>query len=184
MSDDVEYVFCVDSDDWLYDKYSLEKINANLRMNPDVLFVGLAEYNGKELINDSRIPHYLDKYEAIQGWSGVGKVIKKELATKQECLYDEGTLKEDRNQHFKICINMKNFALLSEPVYVWNRTNTKSVTTVREKIIWGTSTIRHYADTLKLYLTYQGKDARLDKIMADRVKKTKLEVENGGDAQW
>ena len=106
LSNDVEYVFCVDSDDWLYDKYSLEKINVALRMNPDVLFVGLAEYNGKELINDSRIPHYLDKYEAMQGWSGVGKVIKKELATKQECLYDEGTLKEDRNQHFKICINM------------------------------------------------------------------------------
>lgn len=184
LSDDVEYVFCVDSDDWLYDKYSLEKINVALRMNPDVLFVGLAEYNGKELIDDSRIPHYLDKYEAIQGWSGVGKVIKKELATRQECLYDEGTLKEDRNQHFKICINMKNFALLSEPVYVWNRANNKSVTTIREKIVWGTSTIRHYADTLKLYLTYQGKDARLDKIMEDRVKKTKLEVENGGDAQW
>ena len=184
LSNDVEYVFCVDSDDWLYDKYSLEKINVALRMNPDVLFVGLAEYNGKELINDSRIPHYLDKYEAMQGWSGVGKVIKKELATKQECLYDEGTLKEDRNQHFKICINMKNFALLSEPVYVWNRANSKSVTTVREKIIWGTSTIRHYADTLKLYLTYQGKDERIDKIIQDRVKKTKLEVENGGDAQW
>lgn len=184
LSNDVEYVFCVDSDDWLYDKYSLEKINVALRMNPDVLFVGLAEYNGKELINDSRIPHYLDKYEAMQGWSGVGKVIKKELATKQECLYDEGTLKEDRNQHFKICINMKDFALLSEPVYVWNRANSKSVTTVREKIIWGTSTIRHYADTLKLYLTYQGKDERIDKIMQDRVKKTKLEVENGGDAQW
>lgn len=184
LSDDVEYVFCVDSDDWLYDKYSLEKINVALRMNPDVLFVGLAEYNGKELINDSRIPYYLDKYEAIQGWSGVGKVIKKELATRQECLYDEGTLKEDRNQHFKICVNMKDFALLSEPVYVWNRANSKSVTTVREKIIWGTSTIRHYADTLKLYLTYQGKDERIDKIMQDRVKKTKLEVENGGDAQW
>ena len=65
-----------------------------------------------------------------------------------------------------------------------NRANSKSVTTVREKIIWGTSTIRHYADTLKLYLTYQGKDERIDKIMQDRVKKTKLEVENGGDAQW
>ena len=113
LSDDVDYIFCVDSDDWLYDKYSLEKINTALRMNPDVLFVGLAEYDGKMTVNDSRIPTYIDKYEAIEGWSGVGKVIKKELATRQECLYDEGTLKEDRNQHFKICINMKDFAILS-----------------------------------------------------------------------
>ena len=184
LSDDVEYVFCVDSDDWLYDKHSLEKINTSLRMNPDVLFVGLAEYDGNTTINDSRIPTYLDKYEAIEGWSGVGKVIKKELAMKQECLYDEGTLKEDRNQHFKICINMKDFAVLSEPVYVWNRTNTKSVTTIRDKIIWGTSTIRNYADTLKLYLTYKGQDERIDSIMKQRVKLTKEEVENGGDAQW
>lgn len=184
LSDDVEYVFCVDSDDWLYDKNSLEKINVALRMNPDVLFVGLAEYTGKTIINDSRIPTYIDKYDAIEGWSGVGKVIKKELATKQECLYDEGTLKEDRNQHFKICINMKDFAVLSEPVYVWNRTNTKSVTTIRDKIIWGTSTIRHYADTLKLYLTYKGQDDKIDSIMKKRVKMTKMEVERGGDAQW
>ncbi|MBR4486643.1 glycosyltransferase family 2 protein, partial [bacterium] len=176
LSDDVDYVFCVDSDDWLYDKHSLERINANLRTEPDVLFVGLAEYTGEMLINDSRIPTYLDKYEAIQGWSGVGKIIKKELATKQECLYDEGTLKEDRNQHYKICLNMKNFKILSEPVYVWNRTNTKSVTTIRDNIMWGTSTIRHYADTLKLYLTYQGQDERMDKIMLERVEKTKLEV--------
>lgn len=184
LSKDVDYIFCVDSDDWLYDEKSLEKINVALRMEPDVLFVGLAEYDGTTTINDSRIPTYIDKYEAIEGWSGVGKVIKKELATKQECLYDEGTLKEDRNQHFKICINMKDFALLSEPVYVWNRTNIKSVTTVREKVIWGTSTIRHYADTLKLYLTYKGKDARLDSIMKQRVERTKREVESGGDAQW
>lgn len=184
LSDDVDYIFCVDSDDWLYDEHSLERINANLRTEPDVLFVGLAEYTGNMLINDSRIPTYIDKYEAIQGWSGVGKVIKKELATRQECLYDEGTLKEDRNQHYKICLNMKNFKVLSEPVYVWNRTNTKSVTTIREKIMWGTSTIRHYADTLKLYLTYQGKDERMDKIMLERVERTKLEVETNGDGQY
>ena len=184
LSEDVDYVYYVDSDDWLYDETALEKINRKLQSKPDVLFVGLAEYTGKTIINDSRIPTYIDRYEAIEGWSGVGKVIKKELATKQECLYDEGTLKEDRNQHFKICINMKDFAVLSEPVYVWNRTNMKSVTTIRDKIIWGTSTIRHYADTLKLYLTYKGKDSRLDSIMKQRVKMTKEEVETGGDAQW
>lgn len=184
ISEDVDYIWYVDSDDWLYDKNSLKKINDSLRMNPDVLFVALARWNGKTIEN-SRIPKYTNKYEAIKGWSGSsGKVIKKELATRQECLFNEGTLKEDRNHHFRICLNMKEYDLLQEPVYVWNQTNTKSVTTVRDEILWGTSTIRHYADTLQLYLTYKGKDHIFDRIMKERVEKTKREMETGGDMQW
>ncbi len=102
LSDDVDYVYYIDSDDWLYDKYALENINRKLQTKPDVLFVGIADYkNGKTKIYD--IPDYKNKYEAIAGWSGsCGKVIKKRLATRQECLYNEGTLKEDKNQHCKI----------------------------------------------------------------------------------
>ena len=184
LSNGVDYVWYVDSDDWLYDNKSLEKINEYLRMEPDVLFVGLAKYDGYSITN-STIPEYGDKYEAIKGWSGSsGKVIKKELATKQECLYPEGTLKEDRTQHFRVCLNMNSFGCLSEPVYVWNQRNMKSVTTIRDEAVWGTSTIRHYADTLQLYLTYKGKDPKMDKIMKNRVEKTKNEVLNGGDMQW
>lgn len=184
LSDDVDYVYYIDSDDWLYDEYSLEKINNKLQTKPDVLFVGMASYKNDKL-NTCFIPQYKDKYEAMQGWSGsCGKVIKKELATRQECLYSEGTLKEDRNQHFKVCIYMGKYALLKEPIYVWNQQNYKSVTTIREKIVWGTSTIRHYADTLQLALSIKGKDAKIDKIMEERVKKTKKEMLEGGDKQW
>ena len=184
LSDDVEYVYYVDSDDWLYDENALEKINNKLQTKPDVLFVGMADYKNNKL-NVCFIPRYKDKYEAIAGWSGsCGKVIKKNLATRQECLYNEGTLKEDKNQHCKICIYMKDFKLLQEPIYVWNRQNYKSVTTIREKVIWGTSTIRHYADTLQLALSVKGKDPRIDKILEDRIRKTKQEMLNGGDKQW
>lgn len=184
LSDDVDYVYYVDSDDWLYDENALEKINNKLQSKPDVLFVGMASYKNDKLTT-CFIPQYKDKYEAIQGWSGsCGKVIKKNLATRQECLYNEGTLKEDKNQHCKICIYMNNFKLLQEPIYVWNQQNYKSVTTIREKVIWGTSTIRHYADTLQLALSVKGKDPRIDKILEDRVRKTKQEMNNGGDKQW
>ena len=144
----------------------------------------MAQYkNGK--VSPCYIPQYKDKYEAMQGWSGsCGKVIKKELATRQECLYNEGTLKEDRNQHYKVCIYMDSYKILREPVYVWNRENLKSVTTIRDKVVWGTSTIRHYADTLQLYLSVKGKDNKLDRILCDRVVKTKREMETGGDAQY
>lgn len=184
LSDDVDYVYYVDSDDWLYDENVLEKINNKLQTQPDVLFVGMASYKNDKLTT-CFIPRYKDKYEAIQGWSGsCGKVIKKSLAARQECLYNEGTLKEDKNQHCKICIYMNDFKLLQEPVYVWNQQNHKSVTTIREKVIWGTSTIRHYADTLQLALSVKGKDSRIDKILEDRVRKTKQEMLEGKDRQW
>jgi len=184
LSDDVDYVYYVDSDDWLYDENSLEKINNKLQTRPDVLFVGMASYKNNKL-STCFIPQYKDKYEAIRGWSGsCGKAIKKSLATKQECLYNEGTLKEDKNQHCKICIYMESFELLKEPVYVWNQMNTKSVTTIREKVVWGTSTIRHYADTLQLALSVKGKDPKIDNYMAERIQLTKQEMESGNDRQW
>lgn len=184
LSEDVDYVYYVDSDDWLYDNYALEKINNKLQSQPDVLFVGMAKYKNDKT-ETCFIPKYKDKYEAIEGWSGsCGKVIKKELATRQECLYNEGTLKEDKNQHCKICIYMNTFALLKEPVYVWNQQNMKSITTVRENVIWGTSTIRHYADAKQLYLSVKGKDKKIDEILKKRLNMTKNEVLSGGDKQW
>ena len=184
LSDDVDYVWYVDSDDWLYSDKVLEKINNRLQSKPDVLFIGMAQYkDGKT--TTCFTPQYKDKYEAFSGWSGsCGKVIKKNLATRQECLYNEGTLKEDKNQHCRICIYMNNFALLKEPVYVWNRENYKSVTTIRENIIWGTSTIRHYADTKQLYLSETGKDIKIDMLMEERLRLCENELKNGGDKQW
>lgn len=184
LSDDVDYIYYVDSDDWLLDNEVLKKINDKLQGEPDVLFVGMSQFKNDKLTT-CFIPQYKNKYEAIRGWSGsCGKVIKKSLATRQECLYNEGTLKEDRNQHCKICIYMNSFALLKEPIYVWNQQNLKSVTTIREKVIWGTSTIRHYADTLQLYLAEQGKDKEIDKYLKERVDKTRKEMLEGGDKQW
>jgi hypothetical protein len=79
---------------------------------------------------------------------------------------------------------MNSFELLKEPVYVWNQSNAKSVTTIRDKEKWGTSTIRHYADTLQLYISEKGKDEKFDKLMLDRVNKCKKEMQEGGDRQW
>ena len=185
LSDDVDYVYYIDSDDWLYDENALKEINNKLQTKPDVLFVGIAEYKkGKTKICD--IPDYKDKYEAIAGWSGsCGKVIKKSLATRQECLYNEGTLKEDKNQHCKICYYMNSFQILKKPIYVWNKENYKSVTTVRTiNPLWETSTIRHWADTLQLYLELKGKDEKIDKFLESRLEMVKEEVMKGGDKQW
>lgn len=138
--------------------------------------------NGKEEWCFS--PNYQDRYQALNGWSGsCGKVIKKELATRQECLYNEGTLKEDKNQHCKICLNMDNFICIKDSCYVWNRTNKKSVTTRRENSLWKTSTIRHLADTIELFMNYKGRDPKVDKILEGRVLMCWDEVMSKGDRQ-
>lgn len=182
LSNDVEYVWYVDSDDWLKDDRVLEEINDKLQGSPDVLFVGLAvDINGIE--TSYYIQNYFDRYQAIEGWSGSsGKVIKKELATSQKCLYQEGTLKEDRTQHYKVCLNMKSFKCLPEVVYIWNKNNTKSVTTERNAK-WKSDTIRNYADAVEIYELYKGKDVRMDKILMNRVVNCKNELEINGDSQ-
>lgn len=183
LSEDVDYVAYVDSDDWLIDNRVLERFNNNLQGEPDVLFLGIGTDNNG-IISGYYIPRYTDRYEAIKGWSGsCGKVIKKELATRQDCLYQEGTLKEDRSQHYKICINMKSFRNLSEILYIWNRNNTKSVSTKRSTVEWKVSTIRNYADALELYGKQKGKDAQMDIILANRVEECRKEIEDGGDHQ-
>lgn len=183
LSDDVDYVYYIDSDDWLKDNRVLEKINLNLQGSPDVLFVGIGiDRNGIEY--GEYIPRYADRYEAIKGWSGsCGKVIRKELATAQENLYQEGTLKEDRTQHYKICIHMKSFRNLPEIVYIWNRNNRNSVSTNRKTVDWQVSTYRNYADALELYGKEKGKDLRMDTILANRVAECKNEIDTGKDAQ-
>lgn len=183
LSEDVDYVWYVDSDDYLPDDKCLEKINDKLKTAPDVLFVGLYTIP-KHGARFMTLPTYRDKYEACKGWSGsCGKVIRKELATRQECLYNEGTLKEDRTQHYKVCFYMSDFLCLDEPVYVWDRRNPISVTTIRDREKWGTSTIRHYADNKEFYLTIQGQDMMFDKIMESRLIQMQKEIERGGDRQ-
>lgn len=79
---------------------------------------------------------------------------------------------------------MNSFVCLKYPIYVWNRDNTKSVTTIRENIMWGTSTIRHYADTKQLYLSVKGQDKIFDYLLQERLSKCKTELMNGGDKQY
>lgn len=184
ISDDVDYLYYIDSDDWLKDVSALENVNKRLQSKPDVLFVGMDVFKkGQERV--VFIPDYKNKYDAFDGWSGsCGKVIKKELALRQECLYNEGTLKEDKNHHCRICYYMKSFELLKTPIYVWNRENSKSVTTVREKIYWGTSTIRNYADAMQFYLSVKGGDKKIDELMENRLRAIKQDLKEGGDRQY
>ena len=49
LSDDVDYIYYMDSDDWLYDNNALDSINNKLQKKPDVLFVGMAKFRNDEI---------------------------------------------------------------------------------------------------------------------------------------
>lgn len=179
LSNDVDYVWYIDSDDTIVPE-ALSIINANL--GSDVLFIGLG-CSKKNAFYSYYEPKYKNRYEAIKGWSGsTGKVIRKELATRQDCLYQEGTLKEDRTQHYKICIHMNSFKCIQNVLYIYNQSNNKSVTTIRNAK-WKVDTIRNYADSIELYEVEKGKDVKIDEILNERIYNCKKELEEGLDRQ-
>lgn len=186
LSDNVDYIMYLDSDDWLIDNGVIDRINKSLNDNgfPDVLILGIQKTkNGKSIYK--WIPEYKDKYDYMEnGLTGsCTKVIKKELATRQECLYNEGTLMEDKNHHMKIAYYMNTFANLPEITHIWNRDNTKSVSTTRDNAKWGTSPYRNYADCLQFILQVKDKDIKADLIMAKRLENIKYNMEKGSDHQ-
>lgn len=184
VSDDVDYIYYVDGDDWLYNNYALKKINIGLQSKPDVLFVGIALYSNGET-KPYFIPGYNDKYDCLLGWSGsCGMVVKKELALKQNCLYKENTLKEDKNHHYRICLNMKTFKNLQDYIYVWNRDNLSSTTHVRNRK-WEISTLHHYADMVELMDEYESDtDNRLNQILKERELMILNEILSNKHRQW
>lgn len=168
-----DYIYYIDSDDWLKNENVLKTINDNL-YGQDVLFVGL-ETNYSAYY----IPNYKDRYEAIKGWSGsTGKVINKNLFV----TFNEGTLKEDRTHHYKVCSLMNSWSQLKEIVYVYNRKNETSVTTIRDNK-WKIDTIRNWADAIEIYENLKGKDIKIDQILYNRVAECEMEVKTNGDSQ-
>jgi hypothetical protein len=67
-------------------------------------------------------------------------------------------------------------------IYIWNKNNTKSVTTERNAK-WKSDTIRNYADAVEMYELYKGKDVKMDKILMNRVVNCKNEIDTKKDGQ-
>lgn len=118
-----EYCIFIDCDDWFKDNKVFEKIDNTLK-NEDVLFMGYDFYNGKTITN---IPTYAKIEDAIKDitcapWT---KVVKTSIL--KGTPFPEGTLYEDRIQHYRTLLKCKTFKVLNESVYVWNRLNTSSI---------------------------------------------------------
>lgn len=119
-----EYIIFIDCDDWFKDNTVFEKINNALINNEDILFMGYDFYNGN---SSSNIPNYTNIEQAIKDvtcapWT---KVVKTSII--KETPFPEGTLYEDRIQHYQTLLKCNTFKILNESVYVWNRLNAGSI---------------------------------------------------------
>lgn len=138
-----DYTVSLDSDDWFANDEVLENINKHLN-NEDVLFLGFQQTKDDKYYADY-IPKSETKEQALKEnvcaiWT---KVVKTSLM--KECLFSEGTLMEDKVQHFRICNKMKKFKNYPVITHYWNRGNAHSVTTDRNTK-WDTSIYRFIAD--------------------------------------
>lgn len=119
-----DYIIFIDCDDWFKIDTAFETINNNIN-NEDIIFIGY-DFHTLEFTSTG-IPNYTDLKEAIKDvtcapWT---KVVKTNII--KETLYPEGTLFEDRIQHYRTILKCKTFKCIKESLYVWNRTTNKSI---------------------------------------------------------
>lgn len=139
-----DYIVCLDSDDWLKDKDTLQRINDQLE-GEDIMFLGFDLFNGTEEGLFPFRPNYENMYQAFTNdvcaiWT---KVVRTDLL--KDTLFPESTLAEDRVHHYRVCEKANSFTCLNESTHVWNRANATSVTTKREAM-WEMSIYKHLGE--------------------------------------
>ena len=119
-----DYIIFIDCDDWLKDNNVLQEINDNLN-DQDIMFLSY-----ECLTENACMPmilNFKDLNEAIKNiivapWT---KIVKTKLL--KETYFPEGTLFEDRIQHYKLLRKCKTFSNLGKTTHIWNRLNKNSI---------------------------------------------------------
>ena len=159
-----DYIFCIDSDDWLNNNTVFEKIDKKLN-GEDILFTSYICH--KEQYDLAVNLHYKCLKDAIMSstcaiWT---KVVKRELMLK--ALFPEGTLFEDRVEHFNLLSQARTFSNLDDIAIVWNRTNTNTISENMTKE-WITYRFNYCGDLYRLIRDI--KDVDLRKYFIDELK--------------
>ena len=130
-----EYIFFLDSDDYLIDGEVLSKIDKALYANQDVAAFKFIQWYEKsstlstcafgydvETVGKSAAKIYLalidkDAYYN-SAWS---KVIKRSLLVDNNVEFEKGLLGEDNDWYYKVVAHVKTLALIDEPLYVYRQ---------------------------------------------------------------
>lgn len=141
-----EYIFCIDSDDWLYNNTVFEEINKAL-VGQDILFMSyISHTQGYDLMTDINFKSIGDAMLSMTCaiWT---KVVKREVFLK--CLFQEGTLFEDREHNYRLLMNKPTFTNLGKVAIVWNRTNTNTISQNHTED-WNTYRFNYCGDLYRL----------------------------------
>ncbi|WP_455585738.1 glycosyltransferase family 2 protein [Bacteroides sp.] len=149
-----DYILFIDSDDYYINHNVFEKLKERTTSNPDVIHFKFVEYyeatgklgtctnhfnvdpKGKNVVDVCNELINNDSYQN-SAWS---KAIKREILVKNDIRFTNGLSVEDNDWYYRVILNVKSIELLDEPVYVYRRRITGSITT--------TATIKNTIDCL------------------------------------
>ena len=126
-----EYLIFIDSDDWFIDNTVFEDIDKKLN-GEDVMFLGYLTHQKSSDILVNPIITDLEQSKMSLTCAIWTKVVKNNLMKK--VLFPEGTLFEDRIQHYQLLDQVKTFTNLGRAALVWNRENTNCISISKEHI--------------------------------------------------
>ncbi len=130
-----EYVFFVDSDDYLIDENVLQKISGRLATSPDVVaFKNIKWFETTNTVSkpsydltvskDAVLPHekYLELIDkdaySNSAWS---KVIRRSILVDNHIEFEKGLLGEDNDWYYKVVSYIQSLELIDEPLYVYRQ---------------------------------------------------------------
>lgn len=131
-----EYIFFIDSDDYLIDKNVLSRIISKIELStPDVIAfksIKLFESTGKtsnntaDLSVSARAVQPYQKYLELidkdtysnSAWS---KVVRRSLLVDNNVEFETGLLGEDNDWYYKVVSNIQSLELINEPLYVYRQ---------------------------------------------------------------
>lgn len=154
-----DYIICIDSDDWLIDNKVFEDINNKLKVVGDIDIIFLNYIVHKEEYDLAITTQYTSLLQAFKDITAAiwTRVVKRELL--QDTLFPEGTLYEDRIQHYRMLLKAKTFTNLGRATHIWNRTNLNSITQ-HNTYLWNTCRFNYCGELYRLYNELDNKDIK------------------------
>lgn len=151
------YLLFIDSDDWLYNEHVLEDLN-NFIFDEDLITLDFIHYKNNQYVDESRC-HYQNIDDLFMTYGIICAVWSKCFKVSVAPLFEFNTLMEDRNYHYKLINKISSYANFGKITYVWNKMNTKSITSDEEQeyksdlqttMNWANCAYRHIAGMMDL----------------------------------
>lgn len=169
------YLLFIDSDDWLKDKYVLERLERYIT-DEDLITLDYQYYMNNKIGKEAHHT-YKDIDDLFMTNGAMCAVWCKCFKVSVAPLFEFNTLMEDRNYHYRLINRIKTYSNYGEVTHIWNKSNNKSITTDRKqhynselqgKIEWNNCAYRHIAGMKDLLNEIEKPEWK--KFIKDRIK--------------